>query len=114
MDDKKSKKNNNKTTGSATSLSTMLLQGLQAPAKLVRLYQVNKWPQDATVPDSPEVLINLMGEVEQWHSDVIDNHKNTDGTSSDHPNRVVVLSCDGTSRVGVYCAAFTAVEQVKN
>ena len=40
------KKNNNN-----VSLSTMLLQGLEAPAKLVKLYQVNAWPQDSPVPN---------------------------------------------------------------
>ena len=34
-----------------------------------------------------------------------------DGTS-DHLTRVAVVSCDGMSRVGVYCSTFTSVEQV--
>lgn len=89
----------------------MLLQGLEAPAKLVRLYQVNSWPQDAVVPENPEVLINLMGDVEEWHDSVRENHMNSDG-SSNHPNRIAVVSCDGMSRVGVYSASFTSVEQV--
>lgn len=109
MDDKKGKKDNK--NSSSTSLSTMLLQGLEAPAKLVRLYQVNSWPQDAVVPKNPDVLINLMGDVEEWHDSVRENHMNSDG-SSNHPNRIAVVSCDGMSRVGVYCASFTSVEQV--
>ena len=72
------KKNNNNVT-----LSTMLLQGLEAPAKLVRLYQVNAWPQDSPVPNSSDILINLMGDVEKWHSDVKDNHMNKDGSRYD-------------------------------
>ena len=52
-----------------------------------------------------------MGDVEKWHSDVKDNHMNKDG-SSDHSTRVAVVSCDGMARAGVYCAAFTSVEQV--
>ena len=31
---------------------------------------------------------------------------------SDHSTRVAVVSCDGMARAGVYCAAFTSVEQV--
>ena len=50
--------------------------GLEAPAKLVRLYQVNAWPQDSQVPNSSDILINLMGDVEKWHNDVKDNHMN--------------------------------------
>ena len=53
-----------------------------------------------------------MGDVEKWHNDVKDNHMNKDGTS-DHLTRVAVVSCDGMSRVGAYCATFTSVEQVK-
>ena len=109
MDDKKNKKENNNT--SAPSLSTMLLQGLEAPAKLVKLYQISSWPQESIVPESPSVLINLMGDIERWHDNVRENHMNSDG-SSNHPNRIAVVSCDGMSRAGTYCAAFTAVEQV--
>ena len=106
MDETKSQKNNNN-----VSLSTMLLQGLEAPSKLVRLYQVNAWSQDSTVPNSSDILINLMGDVEKWHSDVKDNNMNKDGTS-DHLTRVAVVSCDGMSRAGVYCGTFTSIEQV--
>merc|ERR1712223_2319364 len=111
MEDKKNKKDTNN-SASSTSLSTMLLQGLEAPAKLVKLYQVNAWPQDSDVSNlSPGVMINLMGDVRQWHDSVKENHMNSDG-SSNHPNRIAVISCDGMSRVGVYCAAFTSIEQV--
>lgn len=109
MDDKKNKKENN--NASATSLSAMLLQGLEAPAKLVKLYQINTWPQESQVPENPGVLISLMGEIECWHETVRENHMNSDG-SSNHPNRIAVVSCDGMARSGVYSAAFTAVEQV--
>ena len=65
MEDKKNKKDTNN-SASSTSLSTMLLQGLEAPAKLVKLYQVNAWPQDSDVSNlSPDVMINLMGDVRQ-------------------------------------------------
>ena len=112
MEDKKNKKDTNN-SASSTSLSTMLLQGLEAPAKLVKLYQVNAWPQDSDVSNlSPDVMINLMGDVRQWHDSVKENHMNSDG-SSNHPNRIAVISCDGMSRVGVYCAAFTSIEQVR-
>lgn len=110
MDEKKRKKDNN---NSSTSLSTMLLQGLEAPSKLVRLYQLNSWPQHSTVPESPDVLINLMGDIEEWHDSVRENHMNSDG-SSNHPNRIAVVSCDGISRAGVYGAIFTSFEQVNS
>ena len=40
------------------------------------MYQVNAWPQDSQVPNSSDILINLMGDVEKWHNDVKDNHMN--------------------------------------
>ena len=105
MEEKKNKKQDTtNNSASSTSLSTMLLQGLEAPAKLVKLYQVNAW-------QSPDVLINLLGDVRQWHDSVRENHMNSDG-SSNHPNRIAVVSCDGMSRAGVYCATFTSIEQV--
>ena len=112
MDDKSRRKDNNNRSSSTSSLSTMLLQGLEAPAKLVRLYQVNAWPQESVVPETPDVLLNIMGDVEKWHDSIRENHKNSDG-SSNHPNRIAVVSCDGMSRVGVYCAGFTSIEQVR-
>ena len=112
MEEKKNKKQDTNNSASSTSLSTMLLQGLEAPAKLVKLYQVNAWPQDSDVSKlSPDVLINLLGDVRQWHDSVRENHMNSDG-SSNHPNRIAVVSCDGMSRAGVYCATFTSIEQV--
>ena len=109
---RKQKENNNLRTNSSSSLSTMLLQGLEAPAKLVRLYQVDAWTQEPSVEDkSSDVLLNIMGDVEQWHESIRENHKNSDG-SSNHPNRIAVVSCDGMARAGVYCATFTAIEQV--
>ncbi len=111
MDEKNRKKDNNNSSSTA-SLSTMLLQGLEAPSKLVRLYQTNTWSQDSIVPENPDVLINLMGDIEEWRDSVRENHLNSDG-SSNHPNRIAVVSCDGMSRVGVYCATFTSVEQVQ-
>ena len=112
MEEKKNKKQDTNNSASSTSLSTMLLQGLEAPAKLVKLYQVNAWPQDSDVSNlSPDVLINLLGDVRQWHDSVRENHMNSDG-SSNHPNRIAVVSCDGMSRAGVYCATFTSIEQV--
>lgn len=109
MDDKKSSK---KANNNSVSLSTMLLQGLEAPPRLVRLYQINAWPQDCTVPESPSLLMKLLGDVQQWHGEVKENNMNSDG-NSDHLNRTAVISCDGMSRVGVYCATLTSVEQVK-
>ena len=113
MEDKsnRNQKENNNRSNSTSSLSTMLLQGLEAPAKLVRLYQVNAWPQESLVPESPDVLFNIMGDVEKWHDSIRDNHKNSDG-SSNHPNRIAVVSSDGMSRAGVYCATFSSIEQV--
>ena len=118
LDDKlrKQKENNNlQSINSTSSLSAMLLQGLEAPAKLVRLYQVDEaWQaQDMITNDdkNPHVLLNIMGDVEQWHESIRENHKNSDG-SSNHPNRIAVVSCDGMARAGVYCATFTAIEQV--
>ena len=81
MDEKKNKKEDNN-SASSTSLSTMLLQGLEAPAKLVKLYQVNAWPEvkGGTRSDvselSPDVMINLMGDVRQWQDSVRENHMN--------------------------------------
>ena len=113
LDDKlrKQKENNNLRSNSTSSLSAMLLQGLEAPAKLVRLYQVDGWPQEMTDDKNSDVLLNIMGDVEQWHESIRENHKNSDG-SSNHPNRIAVVSCDGMARAGVYCATFTAIEQV--
>merc|ERR1719270_2172875 len=62
----KNKKEPTNNSASSTSLSTMLLQGLEAPAKLVKLYQINAWPQDSDISHlSPDVLINLLGDVRQ-------------------------------------------------
>ena len=107
MEDKKNKREDANNSASSTSLSTMLLQGLEAPAKLVKLYQVKSDLSNM----SPDVMINLMGDVRQWQDSVKENHLNSDG-SSNHPNRMAVVSCDGMSRVGVFCAAYTSIEQV--
>ncbi len=110
MDEKKKKsKNNNKTD----SVADMLLKNLEAPSKIVRLYQVTSWPQNSAVPTEPATLLEIMADISQFHNDVRENNFNND-TAGDHVSRVAVVSADGIKRVGIYCSAFYAFQQVES
>jgi protein tyrosine phosphatase len=78
---------------------TELMAGVKAPTKTCQLFQLMCWPQGHKVPTSTNALVELMNMVEKWRQD------------SDY-GPVVVVSTDGQSRCGVYCAANACIEQV--
>lgn len=84
---------------------TSLLKSMQAPPKEVQLFQILCWPGNQKVPNSTNALVHLVDEVERWRGN------DCDRTPED---RVVVVSNDGYSRCGIYCAAAACLEQVRH
>lgn len=78
---------------------TELMAGVKAPTKKCQLFQLMCWPQGHKVPTSTNSLVELMNMVERWRQE------------TDY-GPVVVVSTDGQSRCGVYCAANACIEQV--
>jgi len=76
-----------------------LMQGIKSEPKTCQVFQLMCWPQGHKVPTSTNALVELMNMVEKWRME------NNYGT-------VVVVSPDGMSRAGVYCAANACIEQV--
>uniref|UniRef100_T1ITA2 Protein-tyrosine-phosphatase n=1 Tax=Strigamia maritima TaxID=126957 RepID=T1ITA2_STRMM len=77
-----------------------LMAGVKAEPKTVQFFQFMCWPMGHRVPTSTNALVELMNMVERWRQ-----------RSGFGP--VLVISSDGASRVGVYCAANSAIEQVR-
>ena len=75
------------------------MAGVKAPPKTVQLFQLTCWPMGHKVPTSTNSLVELMNMVERWRQ------------RSDY-GPVAVVSPDGRSRCGVYCAANACIEQV--
>ncbi|KAK7072438.1 hypothetical protein SK128_004216 [Halocaridina rubra] len=78
---------------------TELMAGIKAEPKNCQLFQLMCWPQGHKVPTSTNALVELMNMVERWRQ-----------RTGYGP--VVVVSPDGMSRAGVYCAANACIEQV--
>ncbi|KAG0703005.1 Receptor-type tyrosine-protein phosphatase U [Chionoecetes opilio] len=78
---------------------TELMAGIKAEPKSCHLFQLMCWPQGHKVPTSTNALVELMNMVERWRQ-----------RTGYGP--VVVVSPDGMSRAGVYCAANACIEQV--
>jgi len=78
---------------------TELMAGVKAPSKTCQLFQLMCWPSGHKVPTSTNSLVELMNMVERWRQE------------TDY-GPVVVVSADGHTRAGVYCAANACIEQV--
>ncbi|KAJ0174240.1 hypothetical protein K1T71_010386 [Dendrolimus kikuchii] len=78
---------------------TEVMAGVKAPTKTVQLFQLTCWPMGHKVPSSTNSLVELMNMVERWRQ------------RTDY-GPVCVVSPDGRSRAGVYCAANACIEQV--
>uniref|UniRef100_A0A1Y1L7H5 Receptor-type tyrosine-protein phosphatase kappa n=2 Tax=Photinus pyralis TaxID=7054 RepID=A0A1Y1L7H5_PHOPY len=78
---------------------TELMAGVKAPPRTVQLFQLTCWPMGHKVPTSTNSLVELMNMVERWRQ------------RTDY-GPVCVVSPDGRSRCGVYCAANACIEQV--
>ncbi|XP_062547580.1 receptor-type tyrosine-protein phosphatase kappa isoform X2 [Armigeres subalbatus] len=78
---------------------TELMAGVKAPPRTVQLFQLICWPMGHKVPTSTNSLVELMNMVERWRQ------------KTDY-GPVCVVSPDGRSRAGVYCAANACIEQV--
>lgn len=78
---------------------TEMMAGVKAPTRTVQLFQLTCWPMGHKVPSSTNSLVYLMNMVEMWRA------------KSDY-GPVCVVSPDGRSRAGVYCAANACIEQV--
>ncbi|KAK9891184.1 hypothetical protein WA026_013500 [Henosepilachna vigintioctopunctata] len=78
---------------------TELMAGVKAPPKTVQLFQLTCWPMGHNVPTSTNSLVELMNMVERWRQ------------RSDY-GPVCVVSPDGRTRCGIYCAANACIEQV--
>lgn len=78
---------------------TEVIAGVRSEAKTTQVFQITCWPQGHRVPTSTNALVELMNMVERWRQ------RTTYGP-------VCVVSLNGKSRAGVYCAANVAIEQV--
>ncbi|XP_077232336.1 uncharacterized protein LOC143868820 [Tasmannia lanceolata] len=78
---------------------TEVMAGVKSEAKTTQVFQITCWPQGHRVPTSTNALVELMNMVERWRQ------RTTYGP-------VCVVSLNGKSRAGVYCAANVAIEQV--
>ncbi|XP_058987366.1 receptor-type tyrosine-protein phosphatase kappa-like [Musca domestica] len=78
---------------------TEMMAGVKAPTRTVQLFQLTCWPMGHKVPTSTNSLVYLMNMVELWRA------------KTDY-GPVCVVSPDGRSRCGVYCAANACIEQV--
>lgn len=78
---------------------TELMAGVKAEPKTTQFFQITCWPLDHKVPTSTNALVELMNMVERWRQRT-------------NYGPVVVVSYNGKSRAGVYCAANYAMEQV--
>ncbi|XP_070498935.1 receptor-type tyrosine-protein phosphatase U [Chironomus tepperi] len=77
---------------------TELMAGVKAVPRTVQLFQLTCWPLSHKVPTSTNSLVELMNMVERWRQKAM--------------GPVCVVSPDGRSRAGVYCAANACIEQV--
>ncbi|XP_042910667.1 receptor-type tyrosine-protein phosphatase kappa isoform X2 [Parasteatoda tepidariorum] len=77
---------------------TELMSGVKAEPKTTQLFFITCWPLGHKVPTSTNSLVELMNMVERWRQ-----------RTSYGP--VLLVSSNGRSRVGVYCAASIAIEQ---
>lgn len=68
--------------------------------RTVQLFQLTCWPLPHKVPTSTNSLVELMNMVERWRQKAM--------------GPVCVVSPDGRSRAGVYCAANACIEWVIN
>ncbi|KAH9415711.1 hypothetical protein DERP_000201 [Dermatophagoides pteronyssinus] len=78
---------------------TELMAGVKAEPKTTQFFQITCWPLDHKVPTSTNALVELMNMVERWRQRT-------------NYGPVIVVSYNGKSRAGVYCAANFAMEQV--
>uniref|UniRef100_T1KVD1 Protein-tyrosine-phosphatase n=1 Tax=Tetranychus urticae TaxID=32264 RepID=T1KVD1_TETUR len=78
---------------------TELMSGVKGVPKTTQFFQITCWPQGHKVPSSTNALVEMMNMVERWRQ------RTTYGP-------VCVIAANGRSRVGVYCAANVAIEQV--
>ncbi len=62
------------------------------------------------MPDSTYALVHLINEVDIWREDI----SKIDADVSKSGGRVVVVSNDGYTRCGIYCAAAACLEQVRH
>lgn len=75
------------------------MSGVKGTPKVTQFFQIVCWPHGHKVPSSTNALVELMNMVERWRQ------RSTYGP-------VCVISSNGRARVGVYCAANVAIEQV--
>ncbi|XP_023226148.1 receptor-type tyrosine-protein phosphatase kappa-like [Centruroides sculpturatus] len=78
---------------------TELMAGVKGDTKTTQLFQITCWPPGHKVPTSTNAIVEVMNMVERWRQ-----------RTSYGP--VVVVSTNGKTRCGVYCAASFAIEQV--
>jgi protein tyrosine phosphatase len=86
---------------------TELMSGVKGTPKTTQVFQITCWPQGQGVPSSTNALVELMNMVERWRQRSLKTQ--TDKNKFGH---VCVVSTNGKSRAGVYCAANVAIEQV--
>ncbi|XP_073474238.1 receptor-type tyrosine-protein phosphatase kappa-like isoform X3 [Aquarana catesbeiana] len=67
----------------------------------VRLFQLDSWPLDRSLPENPAVLISLVGEAEKCQQQTSDSH-------------ILVTCCDGAARSGLFCAGVITCDQIRS
>ncbi|RWS24464.1 receptor-type tyrosine-protein phosphatase kappa-like protein, partial [Leptotrombidium deliense] len=78
---------------------TELMSGVKGVPKTTQFFQITCWPLGHKVPFSTNALVEMMSMVERWRQ------RSTRGP-------ICVVSTNGQSRAGVYCAASVAIGQV--
>lgn len=78
---------------------TEVIARVKSEPKTTQVFQITCWPEGHRVPTSTNALVELMNMVERLRQ------RTTYGP-------VCVVSLNGKSRAGVYCAANVAIEQV--
>jgi Protein-tyrosine phosphatase len=74
---------------------SLYLYSFDSP-RTVQLFQLTCWPLGHKVPTSTNSLVELMNMVERWRQKAM--------------GPVCIVSPDGRSRAGVYCAANACIE----
>uniref|UniRef100_H3AN01 protein-tyrosine-phosphatase n=1 Tax=Latimeria chalumnae TaxID=7897 RepID=H3AN01_LATCH len=70
------------------------------PGLQIKLLQLDSWPMQEPVPESPRVILSMLEEVESRQQAEEDSH-------------TLVTCWDGASRCGLFCAASVVCEQIR-
>uniref|UniRef100_H3AN00 protein-tyrosine-phosphatase n=1 Tax=Latimeria chalumnae TaxID=7897 RepID=H3AN00_LATCH len=95
---------NSETGAAGFTVRTLTLtntkNGKSRPGLQIKLLQLDSWPMQEPVPESPRVILSMLEEVESRQQAEEDSH-------------TLVTCWDGASRCGLFCAASVVCEQIR-